>query len=52
MQVAVCVGRRVVVDDNVDTLDIDTTTEYVCGNEDTLLKGLERSVAGDTVVSP
>jgi hypothetical protein len=30
-----------VVDDNVDTLDVDTTTEDVGGDENTLLECLE-----------
>lgn len=48
MEVAVGVRRAVVVDDNVHTLDIDTTTEDVSGDEDTLLESLEGGVARDT----
>lgn len=49
MKVAVRIRRAVVVHDNVDTLNINTTPEDVGGDKDTLLKRLERLVAGDTV---
>jgi hypothetical protein len=39
-----------VVNDNVDTLDIDTTTKDVGGDKDTLLESLEGSVSRDTLV--
>ena len=52
MKVAVSVGRAIVVDYDVDTFNIDTTTEDVCGDEDTLLKRLERRVALDTTRIP
>ena len=48
MKVAVRVRRAIVVDDNIDTLDIDTTTEKVGGNQDTLLERLEGGVPRDT----
>ena len=48
MKVAVSVRRAVVVDDDVHTLDIDTTAKNVGGHEDTLLEGLEGGVARDT----
>ncbi len=48
MEVAVSVGRAVVVDHDVNTLHIDTTAEDIGCNKDTLLERLERRVAGDT----
>ena len=44
MKVAVSVRRAVVVDDDVHTLDIDTATEDVGGDQDALLERLEGSV--------
>lgn len=41
VEVRVGVGRSVVVDDDVDSLDVDTSAEDVSGDENTLLKGLE-----------
>jgi hypothetical protein len=37
-----------VVDDDVDTLDVDTTTEDVGSDQDTLLESLERRVSRDS----
>lgn len=48
MEIAVCIRRAVIVDDDVDTLNIDTTTEDISRHEDTLLEGLEGRVAVDT----
>ena len=48
VKVAVSVGRAVIVDDDVDTLNINTTTEDVGSDQDTLLKRLEGSVSRDT----
>ena len=47
MKVAVSVGRAIVVDYDVDTFNINTTTEDICGDEDTILKRLEGSVPRD-----
>lgn len=49
MEVAVCISRSIVVDDDVYTLHIDTTTEDIRSNEDTLFELLERGVPLDTV---
>lgn len=49
MEVRVGTVRHVVVDDNVDTLDINTTAENVGGNHDTLVEVLEVLVPRDTV---
>ena len=49
VKVAVRIRRAVVVDHDVDTLHIDTTTEDICRHENTLLKCIEGGVACDTV---
>lgn len=48
MEVAVGVGRAIVVDDDVDTLDVNTTTKDVSGDEDTAVELLESLVALDS----
>ena len=50
MEIRVGVGRRIVVDDNVDTFDVDTTSEDVGRDEDTFLKVLELFIARDTTM--
>jgi hypothetical protein len=40
-----------VVDDDVDSLHIDTSSEDIGCNEDTLLERLERRVSADSVYS-
>ena len=50
VEVTISIGRTVVVDDDVHTLNVDTTTEDVRCDEDTLLECLESSVAVDTMV--
>lgn len=50
MQIAVCVRGAVVVDNNVDTLNIDTTPENVGSHQDTLFERLESGVPADTVI--
>ena len=49
MQVTIGIGRAIVVNDDIHSLDIDTATEDVCCNEDAFLESLERSVTVDTV---
>ena len=49
MQVAVRISWCVVVDDNIDTLDINTTAEDVGGDENTLLERLELLVASNAI---
>lgn len=48
VQVRIGISRHVVVDGQVDTLNIDTTTEDVSGNADTLVELLELLVPTDT----
>lgn len=49
VQVRIGIGRHVVVDGQVDTLDVDTTTEDVSGNADSLVELLELLVSTDTI---
>lgn len=48
MEVGIRIGRSVVVDDNVDTLHIDTTAENISGDQYSLLKILKLFIARDT----
>lgn len=48
VEVRVGISRQIVVDSQVDTLDVDTTTEDVGGDTDTLVELLELLVAADT----
>lgn len=55
MKIAVCIRGAVVIDDDVDTLkidatlNIDATPKNIGGDNDTLLKRLERLVAAYTM---
>jgi hypothetical protein len=49
MEVRVSITREIIVDGQVDTLDIDTTTENVGCNTDTLVELLEFLIALDTM---
>lgn len=49
VKVRVGVGRKIVIDRQVDALDIDTTTEDVGGDADALVEVLELLVAADTI---
>jgi hypothetical protein len=44
MEIAISVSRTVVIDDDIDTLDINTATENIRCNKNTLFKRLERSI--------
>jgi hypothetical protein len=48
VQVAICITRSVIVDDNIYSLDVNPTAEEVSGDKDTLLQVLEFRVTGDT----
>ena len=48
MQVAICITRSVVVDDDIDSLDIYATAKDVSGDKDTLLEVLELRITCDT----
>ena len=49
MEVTVSVGGAVIVDNDVDTFDIDAATKDISRDQDTLLEGLEGRVPLDTV---
>jgi hypothetical protein len=48
VQIRIGISRQVVVDSQVDTLNINTTTENIGGNTDTLVELLKLLVAFDT----
>jgi hypothetical protein len=48
MKIRVGISRQVVVDSQVDTFDINTTTKDIGGNADTLVELLEFFVPADT----
>ena len=50
MEVSVSLVGHIVVDSDVDTLDIDTTTEDISRDTDTGLELLELLVALDTIL--
>ena len=50
MQVAICITRSIVVDDDIDSLDVNATAEDVSGDKDTLLEVLELRVTCDTTM--
>jgi hypothetical protein len=50
VEIAVGIGGEIVVDGEVDAFDVNTTTEDVCGNADTLVEFLELFVALDARV--
>ena len=49
MQIAVSIRRTIVVDNDIDTLYINTTTENISSNENSFLKCFEGGVSADTV---
>ena len=50
VKVRVGIARRVVVDDNVDTFDVDTSAKDVGRNQDALLERLELLVSLDALL--
>jgi hypothetical protein len=49
MKVGVRIAGKIIVDGQVDTFDINTTTKDVGGNTDTLVELLELLIALDTI---
>ena len=49
VQVGICVRGQIVVDGKVNTLNIDTTSENISSDTDTLVEFLELFVAFDTM---
>ena len=50
MKIGISIAWKIIVDGQVDTLDIDTTSKDIGGNTDTLVELLELLVALDTVL--
>lgn len=50
MEIGIGIGGHVVVNGKVNAFNVDTTTEDVSGNTDTLVELLEFLVASDTEV--
>jgi hypothetical protein len=48
VQVAICTTRSAIVDDNIDSLDVNPTAEEVSGDKNMLLEVLDLRVTGDT----
>ena len=49
MEIRISIAWKIVVDSQVDALNIDTTTEDVSGNANSLVEFLELLVALDTI---
>ena len=49
MEVGISISRKIVVDGEIDTLNIDTTAKDIGSDANTLLEVFERLVALDTV---
>ena len=49
MEITIGIGRAIIVDDDIDTLNINTTAEDISRHQDTLLEGLESRVTLDTM---
>lgn len=48
MQVTICIRRAIIVDNNIDALNINTTTENIGRNKYPLFKRLESGITIDT----
>lgn len=51
MEVRVSIGRQIIVDSQVDTLNINASTKYISSDTDALVKFLEFLVAFDTILA-
>ena len=51
MQVTVSIRRAIVVDNDIDSLDVNTATEDISCNKDTGIERLEGLIATDTEYS-
>lgn len=49
MEIGISISGQIIVDCQVDTLDIDTTSEDIGSNTDSLVELLELLVSADTV---
>jgi len=50
MQVTICITRSIVVDDDIDSLDVNPTAKDVSSDKDSFLEVLELRVTGDTTM--
>jgi len=48
MQVAVCIRRAIIINDNINSFNVDTTTKDVRGHKDALLECFEGGIAANT----
>jgi len=51
MKIAIWSIRHIVIYDDVDSFDVDSSTENVCGDTDSLVEVFETLVASDTTKS-
>ena len=49
MQITISIRRAVIIDDNVHSLDINTTAEDVSSDQNTFLESFKGSVSADTI---
>ena len=49
MQITVSVRRTIIIDDDVHTLDINTTTENISSNQNTFFECFEGRVSANTI---
>jgi hypothetical protein len=49
VEIAVSIGRTVIIDYNVDTFHIDSSSENISGHQNPLFERFESSIAIDTV---
>ena len=49
MQITISVRRAVIIDDDVHSLDINTTAEDISSDQYTFLEGLEGGVSADSI---
>ena len=50
MKIAIRICGRIIVHDDIDTFNVDTTTEDICGNQNALFEGFKCGVPADPEV--
>jgi len=50
MQVRICIGRTIIIGNDIDTFNINSTTKNVCSYKNPLFKGFEGCIAIDTTL--
>jgi hypothetical protein len=48
MQITVCIRRTIIVNDDIYSFDVNTTTKDIRGDKDTFFKSLECRITTDT----